>query len=183
MSDRPGEDAAGAPATPEDVLDCLRQRLRYSFPGSCFATEDDPIILAVAAMGSIGGVMNWLLHQVEAHNPETPSLISIGLVETDLPMLRAAYSALLCEVGATYPGAPQQADPEYSDTARLVRDALSSLHDVIDEISDLLASKRGFPLSASAMTVRELRVVVGRLGEARLGIVTALGWSRCRPRV
>jgi hypothetical protein len=178
MSDLPGGDAAGAPASSKDSLVCLRRHLEDSFPGGRFATEVDPIILAVAAMGSIWGVLNWSLRQVEAYHPETPSLIPLGLVESDLPTLRAAYSALLSEVGATYPAAMQQADPEYAGTARFVRDALSSLHDVIVEISALLASKRGFPSSAPAMTVRELGVIVGRLGEARLGIATALGWSK-----
>lgn len=158
----------------EDALDCLRQRLGDSFPGSSFATEEDPVILAVAAMGSVTGVLRWAFHQVRDYHPETESLIPIGLVQDYLPTLRGAYSALLCGIGAKYPGALQ---------GRPVRDALSRLQDAVDDMVALLDAKKGLPNLASAMTVAELETVVDRLVDARTGIVNALGWSRCRPRV
>jgi len=182
-SDRPGVDAAAAPVGYQDFLDCLRRFLGESFPQSGFATEGDPIILAVAAMGPIGAVLEWSLGQVEAYHPYTPSLISMGLMQDYLPVLRAAYAALISGIGATDPGAPQQAGGDSAAAGRRLRAALSRCRDVIDEINALLDAKNGFPVFASAMTIRELEIVAGGLVEARSGTVTALGWSRCNPRV
>lgn len=182
MSDSAGREATTTPASAEDFLDVLRQRLGDSFPVSHFATEKDPIILAVAAMGSIGGVLTWSLHQVQGYNPEMPSPIPIGLVQDCLPTLRAAYAALLCGIGAKYPGALQEPDPDYAETGWFVRDALSRLQDAVDDTVAPLDARKGFPKSASAMTVGELETVVHRLVDARTGIVNALGWSRCRPK-